>query len=121
MFLLLFFAQFAQQLYIGLLGPPTKYTTLRLVEPGPSEGWSDELVTGSVSGSLRGDRWTRVVFGWGYYSVAYGIRTQDPGGRYRCYTAPLPDPYVTHRVIGYGDIWLYSPVDTTYLLVPVFP
>jgi hypothetical protein len=69
-----------------------------------------------------------VVYGWGYFSVDYGISTADPGGRYRAYTAPLPwplsqgplpNPRVTHRVLGYGDIWLWSPVATTYWLVPV--
>ncbi len=88
------------------------------------------MATGIISGSLPANQWTRVLQGWGYYSVDYGIRVNDPGGKYRCYTAPipwpisegsLPNPRVTHRVIGYGDVWLFCPVSTTYTLVPVFP
>jgi hypothetical protein len=82
------------------------------------------------SGRLPAGKWTRVAQGWGYYSVDYGISTGAQGGRYRCYTAPLPFPYssgslpnprVTHRVIGYGSVWLFSPTETSYSLVPVGP
>ena len=85
--------------------------------------------TGVVSGHLRAGQWTKVLWGWGYYSVDYGASIDASGGEYRCYTAPLPWPVssgtlphvITHRVIGYGDCWLYSPVEATYYLVPVFP
>jgi hypothetical protein len=71
-----------------------------------------------------------VVDGWGYYSVDYGIRTGAPGGRYRCYTDAVPFPIasgvlpsqrVTLSVTGYGSIYLFSPVATSFSLVPVGP
>ncbi|MBX6391794.1 MAG: hypothetical protein IRZ08_22870 [Frankia sp.] len=86
------------------------------------------MATGVVTGSLRANSWTRVRSGWGYLSIDYGISTADPGGEYRAYTAPLPFPIssgplpdsdVTFRVIGYGSLWLWSPVDTRYQLVSV--
>jgi hypothetical protein len=81
------------------------------------------------SGSLRANQWTKVLWGWGYYSVNYAASTNSTGGQYRGYTAPVPWPIssgslpntITHRVIGYGDVWLFSPVDTTYTLTPTFP
>ena len=88
------------------------------------------MVTGVLTGELAADSWTRVLSGWGYFSVEYGISVSVPGGRYRCYTAPLPwpwssgdlpNPQVTHRVIGYGDVWLHVPAPATYRIVPVFP
>ena len=96
----------------------------------PSEEWSGELVTNTVSEVLRGDRWTRVV--WVGATTAWttgsarrirevGIAVTTAPVPWPISSGTLPDPGVTHRVIGYGDIWLYSPVDTTYLLVPVFP
>jgi hypothetical protein len=83
----------------------------------------------SVSGSLEGGRWTKVAWGWGYYAVDYSASIGVPGGSYRCYSAPSPFPIgsgplpnrLTHRVIGYGDVWLYSPMTTWFRLVPVFP
>jgi hypothetical protein len=86
-------------------------------------------VAGTVAGSLPAGKWTKVTSGWGYFAVDYSARTGAPGGQYRCYTAPAPFPIssgalpqrITHRVIGYGDVWLYSPTATSYTLVPVFP
>ena len=51
-----------------------------------------EMSTGVVTGSLRAGSWTRVVYGWGYFSVDYGISIADSGGRDRAYTAPIPWP-----------------------------
>lgn len=88
------------------------------------------MTMGVVSGQILGNRWTRVLSSWGYLSVDYGVSIGIVGGRFRCFTAPvpwpissgnLPNPHVTHRVVGYGDIWLFSPADTNYTLVPVFP
>ena len=81
------------------------------------------------SGSLPANKWTRVVFGGGYYTVRYGASTAAGTGEYRTYSAPSPWPIssgrlpseITHRVIIYGDVWLFSPVDTTYFLNPIFP
>jgi hypothetical protein len=87
-------------------------------------------MSGVIGGVLPAGNWTKVADGWGYYSVDYGISTGAGGGQYRCYTAPLPFPYssgslpnprVTHRVIGYGSVWLSSPVATSFSLVPVGP
>lgn len=82
-----------------------------------------------ASGSLRAGEWTKVLWGWGYYAIDYGASISAGGGQYRCYSAPSPWPIssgnlpsrLTHRVIGYGDVWLYSPVDASYTLNPVFP
>jgi hypothetical protein len=93
-------------------------------------GWELIVANEIITGTLAADTWTKVLSAWGYFAVVYGVSTQDPGGSYRCYTAPvpwaiasgpLPEPRVTHRVIGYGDVWLHSPVATSYSLVPVFP
>lgn len=81
------------------------------------------------SGSLPADRWTRVVYGWGKYSVRYAAFTGATGGKYRCYVAFVPWPIssgqlpgeITHTVVGYGDVWLYSPTATTYRLEPLGP
>jgi hypothetical protein len=81
------------------------------------------------SGTLPAKKWVKVVEGWGFYSVRYGASTSDKVGEYRTYTSPIPWPVssgklpdeITHQVRGYGSIWLYSPVDTTYYLNPVGP
>jgi hypothetical protein len=83
----------------------------------------------SIGGSLSAGQWTKVAWGWGYYAVDYSASIGLPGGSYRCYSAPLPFPIssgslpqrITHRVVGYGDVWLYSPRATYFSLVPVFP
>jgi hypothetical protein len=70
-----------------------------------------------------------VLWGWGYFSVQYSASISANGGQYRGYASPSPFPItsgnlptiITHRVIGYGDVWLYSPVDATYVLTPVGP
>lgn len=81
------------------------------------------------TGSLSAGKWVKVVEGWGFYSVRYGVSIGTVGGEYRTYSSPIPwaissgklPNEITHRVWGYGDIWLYSPVDTTYNLNPIFP
>jgi hypothetical protein len=81
------------------------------------------------SGPLQAGKWKKVLWGWGKYSIRYGARIGAEGGQYRCYTAPIPWPVssgslpdeITHNVLGYGDVWLYSPVDTNYYLIPVGP
>jgi hypothetical protein len=81
----------------------------------------------SSFGSLRANQWTKVLWGWGWYSLAYNISISAPGGEYRCYTTPFPWPIgsgtlpgrVIHSVYGYGDVWLFSPTDATYQLTPV--
>lgn len=76
------------------------------------------------SGSLPAGKWTKVIWGWGWYAVQYGISTGAPGGRYRTYpfysNGTLPN-HVTHQVRGYGDIWLFSPVDTQWQANPEGP
>jgi hypothetical protein len=70
-----------------------------------------------------------VVWGWGKYSVRYAGSTGAQSGSYRCYTAPVPWPVasgrlpaeITHTVVGYGDIWFFSPVETVYSLQPLGP
>lgn len=86
-------------------------------------------MSSTINGSLRAGQWTKVLWGWGYYAVRYGISLDVSGGEYRCYTVPSPFPIssghlpneVTHRVIGYGDVWLYAPTDAMYFIVPIFP
>jgi hypothetical protein len=81
------------------------------------------------TGTLTANTWTRVLYGWGKYSVRYAASVSEIGGKYRCYTAPLPMPVssgdlpttVTHMVMGYGDVWLYCPQDATYSLIPLGP
>lgn len=82
-----------------------------------------------VTGTLAGGTWTKVLSGWGYYSVRYYATTGAAGSRYDCYTPPAPWPSssgplpaeITHVVRGYGDCWFYSPVETWYALYPVGP
>jgi hypothetical protein len=86
-------------------------------------------LSGSIAGSLQGGKWKKVTWGWGWYSISYGASTSARGSKFRCYTAPIPWPIssgnlpnqVTLRVIGYGDIWLFSPTTCQYQLVPVGP
>jgi hypothetical protein len=74
------------------------------------------------TGPLRARQWTKVLWGWGYYAVRYGISLDVAGGQYRCYASPSPFPIssdflpneVTHRMIGYGDVWLWSPNAGSY-------
>jgi hypothetical protein len=81
------------------------------------------------SGSLPADKWTKVLWGWGKYSVRYSAYTDAPGAKFRCFSAPVPWPIasgplpseVTHTVVGYGDVWLYCPEDTQYYLHPLGP
>jgi hypothetical protein len=85
--------------------------------------------SGPIEGRLQAGIWTRVMSAWGtYLSLNYGVSTGAPGGQYRCYAAPDPFPIssgslpcasVTFTVIGYGDMWLFSPFNTTYAAVPV--
>ena len=74
------------------------------------------------SGSLPANKWTKVISGWGWYSVRFSIRTGAPGGKYRTYpvygSGNLPAE-VTHQVVGYGDIWVYSPTATTWYANPI--
>jgi hypothetical protein len=76
------------------------------------------------SGQLPANKWTKVISGWGWYAVDYGISTAAPGGRYRTYpvysSGSLPRQ-VTHQVRVYGDIWLFSPVATSWQANPVGP
>lgn len=82
------------------------------------------------SGPLPARKWTRVLYGWGKYSLGYSVQVgHGVRGQYRCYTTPLPWPVssgelpaqVTHHVYGYGDVWLYAEEATNYHLVPVGP
>ena len=84
------------------------------------------MSSGALNGTLNAGKWKKVLWGWGYYSVRYGISINGPGGKFKCYvvfpvsSGPLPNE-VTHRVIGYGDVWIWSPRDATYLISPIFP
>jgi len=81
----------------------------------------------SRQGILAAGRWTKVLWGWGLYSISYRATTNPPGGEYRCYTTPSPFPIasgilpgrVKHSVVGYGDVWFFSPVRASFLLNPV--
>ncbi|MBV9173148.1 MAG: hypothetical protein JOZ81_24040 [Chloroflexi bacterium] len=88
----------------------------------------------TVGGMLSAGDWTKVLWGWGSYSVTYSVSlTASVAGAFRCYTAPVPWPVstgtipahgsteLTHEVIGYGDVWLYCPVNTDYILATVGP
>ncbi|MDX6698625.1 MAG: hypothetical protein QOE65_2022 [Solirubrobacteraceae bacterium] len=78
-------------------------------------------------GSLPANRWTKVLWGWGFYTVRYHASISAQGGQFKCYSAPSPFPIasgplpnrITHTVVGYGDVWLLSPVAASYSLVPV--
>jgi hypothetical protein len=86
-----------------------------------------QVVTGTTTGSLPADKWTRVASGVGYYTVRYAARASADGVQYHSYTGfirlssgTLPAE-VTLRVIGYGAIWLYSSTDTTWSLTALGP
>jgi hypothetical protein len=82
-----------------------------------------------MTGHLNAGKGTRVQQGWGYTSVKYSATTMDPGGKFRCDIPVVPWPIssgnlpasITLRVVGRGDLWLFSPVETTYVLLPVGP
>lgn len=84
------------------------------------------LASASITGTLQAGKWKKVLWGWGWYDVAYAASTSAPGGKADCYSAPNPWPKsyrlpatMWHSVSGYGDCWLYSPVNATYTLRPV--
>ena len=74
------------------------------------------------SGQLPANKWTKVIWGWGWYSVRYSIRTGAAGGAYRTYpiysSGALPSQ-ITHNVRPYGDIWLFSPTATWWSADPI--
>jgi hypothetical protein len=80
----------------------------------------------SVTGVISGGEWKKVLWGWGFYKVRYGISLNIPGGKYKCYvvipisSGTLPNE-VTHIVAGYGDVWIWSPSNATYRCTPIFP
>lgn len=81
--------------------------------------------------SLPAGRWTKVLWGWGWYSINYTVRVSAPGCEYRTYAPPFPWPSssgtlspasatrIEHAVRGYGDVWIYSPTNATASLTPV--
>lgn len=84
----------------------------------------------SIYKDIPAKKWTKVVSGWGKYSVDYGISVSSGQGKYKCYVAGvpfpassgnLPSPVVTLNVIGYGEIKVYSTEKCTCVLVPVGP
>lgn len=84
----------------------------------------------SIRKDISAKRWTKVVSGWGKYSVDYGISVTNGQGKYRCYLAgipfpfssgKLPSPAVTLNVIGYGEIKVYSDENCVCVLNPVGP
>jgi hypothetical protein len=84
------------------------------------------LAAGSRTGTLQAGKWKKVLWGWGWYTVAYSVSISASGGKAHCYSAPIPWPVsyqlpgrIYHRVTGYGDCWLYSPVNASYTLTPV--
>lgn len=76
------------------------------------------------SGQLPANKWTKVMWGWGWYEVTYTISSSAPGGQFRTYpiysSGTLPRQ-VTHQVRGYGDVWLYSPVLASWQANPTGP
>lgn len=110
----------------GSAAMPATATTMAEAATVDASGVPRPARAAAVSGPLRAGEWTKVLWGWGYYSVRYTTSTSAPGGEYRCYSPPWPWPtssgglpaYITHRVNGYGDCWLRSPVDATYYLNP---
>lgn len=81
-----------------------------------------------IEGTLAAQKWTRVAYGWGKFSIAYSVHlSREVRGKYRCYTTPLPWPIsagplpdeVTHHVYGYGDVWLYAEDRADYFMIPV--
>ena len=86
----------------------------------------------TVGGALPSGQWLRVVNGWGYFSVEYGLSASVVCD-FRCYSAPVPFPVssgtvergsvrvITHRVVGYGDIWLRGHGDGSFALSTVGP
>ena len=83
-------------------------------------------------GALPKGVWIKAVWGWGYYSVDYGLQP-SVACDYNCYVGVVPfaistgtaEPeqvkIVTHRVIVYSDIWLRGHGEGSYELVPVGP
>jgi hypothetical protein len=83
-------------------------------------------------GALPGNAWIKVVYGWGYYSVDYGLSASVECD-YACYVGVLPFAWstgtiqpgkfatITHKVVVYGDIWLRGRADGDYGLTPIGP
>ncbi|MFD3546544.1 hypothetical protein ACFWUW_13185 [Streptomyces sp. NPDC058655] len=84
------------------------------------------LADPGLTGTLQAGKWKKVLWGWGWYDIAYAASISSAGGKVDCYTTPNPWPRtyrtpatVWFSVKGYGDCWLYSPVNATYSLRPV--
>lgn len=83
-------------------------------------------------GSLPAGTWIKAVYGWGYFSVEYGLEASVPCD-WNCYVGVSPFPIssgtaypghvnpITHSVIVYGDIWLRGHSIGAYALVPIGP
>ncbi|GAA2904827.1 hypothetical protein GCM10010517_70950 [Streptosporangium fragile] len=91
------------------------------VEEPPKE----ESQFASVTGTLKGGEWKKVLSGWGKYTLRYAGRTADADGSFKCYangikisSGSLPGEF-SHVVIGYGSCFFHSPVSTTYWITPV--
>ncbi|WP_256105961.1 hypothetical protein [Streptomyces sp. ODS05-4] len=78
-----------------------------------------------ITGNLKAGESKKVLSGWGKYTVRYGARTEQAGGRYTCYangikvsSGALPAEF-SHTVVGYGSCFLSSPVATSYRITSV--
>jgi hypothetical protein len=96
------------------------------------DGRSEVGTSNTQTGRLNPGEWTRVLSGWGYYTVDYGV-TVTADCEFRCNIALVPFPWstgelrpngvnrITHRVVSYGDVWFLSNTDARYAIYPVYP
>lgn len=79
-----------------------------------------------------GEAWVKAVYGWGYFTVQYGLQSTVPCD-WACYVGVAPFAIstgtaypgrvnlVTHSVVVYGDIWLRGHSAGSYGLIPQGP
>lgn len=112
-------------LMLGSAGTASAYSPR--TQPVAASVQALPLADAGLTGTLQAGKWKKVLWGWGWYSIGYAAYISAPGGKVDCYAPPWPWPTsyrtpatIWHNVNGYGDCWLYSPVNATYSLKPVW-
>jgi hypothetical protein len=79
---------------------------------------------GQNSGTLNPGVWTKVMWGWGVFSLTYQVFGTGLPVEVHMYT-PIHSSFTLQfggffrfAPAGYGDVWFKSPAGGTYTIVP---
>jgi len=82
------------------------------------------MTSAGRSGTLQANQWTKVMWGWGRFSITYQVFGTALPVEVRMYTPFFSSfslgvgGFFQFSPIGYGDVWFRSGTDGTYVLVP---